>query len=139
MSVQTYQQQILIYRRCLFVYHYWRCTPIYRPTSYPFISMFKTATCKNQLYTWITEILWLESPTSAAALIAAALTLLADALPLAKSSRLDRANRRLMSLYSGPDWSLMAVHRPVAQSLSSRNKDFLYGISNCSGHAPRGL
>ena len=36
LSVQMFQPLILIYRRCTFVYHYWRCTSICRPLSFPF-------------------------------------------------------------------------------------------------------
>ena len=38
-SVQTFQPLIQIYKRCRFVYHYWECTLIYRPLSYPYRSL----------------------------------------------------------------------------------------------------
>ena len=38
-SVPTFQPLIVIYRKCNFVYHHWGWTPIYRPLSYPFISL----------------------------------------------------------------------------------------------------
>ncbi len=39
LSVQTFQQLILIYRRSNFVCHYWECTSIYRQFSYTFRSL----------------------------------------------------------------------------------------------------
>ena len=39
LSVQTFQQLILIYIRDNFVYHYLGCTSIYRPMSYSFRSL----------------------------------------------------------------------------------------------------
>ena len=42
LSVQTFQPQIFIYKRDNFVYHYWRCTSIFRPLSYPYRSLLIT-------------------------------------------------------------------------------------------------
>ena len=39
MSIRTFQSLIAIYRRSSFVYHYWGCTSINRPLSYPFRSL----------------------------------------------------------------------------------------------------
>ena len=39
LSVQTFQPLIVINRRDNFVYHYWECTSIYLPLSYPFRSL----------------------------------------------------------------------------------------------------
>ncbi len=43
LSVQTFQQLIVIYRRVNFVYHYWKCTSIYHQLSSPFRSLSKTS------------------------------------------------------------------------------------------------
>ena len=39
LSIQTFQQLILFYKRGNFVYHRCGCSPIYRPLSYPFRSL----------------------------------------------------------------------------------------------------
>ena len=38
----TFQKLTIIYKRGNFVYHYWWCTSIYRPLSYPFRSLHKS-------------------------------------------------------------------------------------------------
>ena len=39
LSVKTFQTLIVIYGRCNFVYHHWKCTSIYRSLCYPFRSL----------------------------------------------------------------------------------------------------
>ena len=39
LSVKTFQPLTVIYKRDNFVYNHWGCTSIYRPLSFPFISL----------------------------------------------------------------------------------------------------